>query len=407
MIAKGNHERPRALVNRGVHPHHTPMNETPRDLPQYPAHIASLKPYVPGLPIADLARRLDVPHDRLAKLASNENPLGASPRALQALAAAAIDISRYPDNDCFELTAALAAFHGVPADWIILGAGSESVIGNAVATLLSTDRATAYAQYSFQAYVNAAQRIGARHLVVPSPDHRVDLQGLGKASKEAPSLIYIANPGNPTGTIVDPDALGAFLRGIPSHIVVLLDEAYFEFLPPELRPDSVGWVRDLPNLLITRTFSKAYGLAGLRIGYGIAQPVLADMLRRVRPPFTVTQPAQVAAVAALHDQEFLARTLENNAKSRRMLTGGLQGLGVATLESQTNFVLAEVGDGAAWARKLEGHGLIVRPVNAYGLPRWLRFSVGSMEETARLLKALEAEASAAKRAGIDRPFAAA
>ncbi len=364
-------------------------------IPNYPSHVAALRAYVPGLPIADLAQRLNVPPGQIAKLASNENPFGASPRALQALAAAQLDISRYPDNECKELNEALADYHAVPSDWVVVGAGSESVIGNAVATVLDGGRRTAYSQYSFQAYVNAAQRIGAQSIVVPTPDLRVDLEGLSRTLGDSPNLIYIANPGNPTGTCVEPDALHAFLRGVPSHVVVLLDEAYFEFLPPSLRTDSIAWVREFPNLLVTRTFSKAYGLAGLRVGYGIAQKPLADMLRRVRPPFTVTQQAQVAAAAALHDTEFLRKTLENNDRCRSMLVKELATLGIATVESHTNFVLAKVGDGAAWAHRLERHALIVRPVNSYALPEWIRISIGTMDETMRLVQAFQREMAAA------------
>lgn len=361
----------------------------PSQKPQYPAHIAPLKPYVPGLPIADLARRLEMAPERIAKLASNENPLGPSPRALAALHAAKIDLSQYPDNDCTDLVQALSEFHSVPPEWIVVGAGSESVIGNAVAAHLSVGRKTAYSQYSFQAYVNAAQRVGAEHIVVPSPDFTVDLEGLKQTLDQEPSLIYIANPGNPTGTCLAPEALGAFLASVPAHIVVLLDEAYFEFLPVHLQPDSIGWVKTHPNLLITRTFSKAYGLAGLRVGYGIAQPALADMLRRVRPPFTVSEPAQVAATAALQDREFLVRTLENNARGRQVLVNGLRAQDLRYLDAHTNFVLVEVGDGAACARALEQHGLIVRPVNSYGLAQWMRVSIGKPEEMQRLLDALE------------------
>lgn len=358
---------------------------------QFPSHISALKPYVPGVAIADLAARLGMQSDTIAKLASNENPLGPSPRALAALANTAIDVSRYPDNDTTELTQALAHFHDVPPEWIVVGAGSESVIGNAVNTLLEIGRPTAFSQYSFQAFVNAAQRVGARPVAVPSPDLRVDLAGLQQALAHEPGIVYIANPGNPTGTWLDPDALRAFVRSVPEHLVVLLDEAYFEFLPSHLRVDSTALVREKPNLLVTRTFSKAYGLAGLRVGYGVAQRGLADMLRRVRPPFTVTQSSQVAAIAALADQAHLSKTLQNNEQCRRLLTEGLRSLGLRVLESHTNFVLVETGDGAGLARRLETHGLIVRPVANYGLPGWVRISVGTMEETQRLLQSLQAE----------------
>ncbi|MDO8778262.1 MAG: histidinol-phosphate transaminase [Burkholderiaceae bacterium] len=358
---------------------------------QYPTHIASLRPYVPGLPISDLARRLDLPETQIAKLASNENPFGASPRALQALAASSLDYSRYPDNECTELTQTLASHYAVPANWIVVGAGSESVIGNAVATFLEVGRTTAFSQYSFQAYVNAAQRVGAKAMVIPSPEYRVDLDGLRRSFEAQPSLIYIANPGNPTGTCLDPQELYAFLKTVPPHIGVILDEAYYEFLPMDKRGDSVAWVREFPNLLVTRTFSKAYGLAGLRVGYGLAQTAMADMLRRVRPPFTVTQHAQVAAAAALTDEAFLRKTLENNNACRKELVIGLKALGFDSLESHTNFVMAKVGNGADWNARLERHGLIVRPVNSYALPEWIRISIGTEEETARLLNAFRAE----------------
>lgn len=361
---------------------------------QLPAHIATLKAYVPGLPISDLARRTGIPEGRIAKLASNENPLGPSPRALQALANSMLDVSLYPDNDCTTLVGKLSAIHDVAPDWIVVGSGSESVIANVVATVLEVGRKTAFSQYSFQAYVNAAQRVGAVPIIVPSPDFVVDLEGLAHAVTQGPSLVYIANPGNPTGTCVPPQKLEAFLRAVPKDIVVLLDEAYYEFMPAHMRIDAIALVKQLPNLIVTRTFSKAYGLAGLRIGYGIAQPALASMLRRTRAPFTVTETAQLAAAAAISDEEFLAKTIAHNETVRNVLVQGLQALGIPLIESHTNFVLAEVEDGAGMARRLEQHGLIVRPVGSYGLPSWLRISVGTMAQTEQLLQAIRAELAA-------------
>lgn len=356
--------------------------------PRFPEHIARLKPYVPGLPISALAQRLAVPEDTIAKLASNENPMGPSPRALEALRTASLDLSRYPDNDMGTLTAALSAFHGLSADWFVLGAGSEAVISNAASTLLEKGSHAAYSQFSFQTFGNAVQRCGAIAHVVPSPRHLVDLDGLVRTLEHRPAMVYIANPGNPTGTSLEPAALLRFIESVPGDTVVLLDEAYHEFLPQRLRADSTAWVRRFPNLLVTRTFSKAYGLAGLRVGYGIAQPTLADMLRRVRAPFTVTEPAQLAAAAALADLEFLERTIANNDASREILCDGLRELGIPCLESHTNFVLAQVGDGAAWGRRMEQQGIIVRPVTGYGLPEWIRISVGTQAEMRRLLEAV-------------------
>ncbi|MEJ8815848.1 histidinol-phosphate transaminase [Variovorax ureilyticus] len=354
----------------------------------YPAHVAALKPYVPGLPISAVAARSGIAEDRIVKLASNENPLGASPKALAALSNAAIDLSRYPDSDCAALSDAIAEFHDVPSDWIVVGAGSESVLSNLVSTLLQPGRTTAYAQYSFQAFVNAAQKLGASSTVVPSPDFHVDLNRLADSIDPSTALVYIANPGNPTGTVVDPDSLEAFLERVPAHVVVLLDEAYFEFMPADLRGDSVAWVRQHANLVVTRTFSKAYGLAGLRIGYGIAQSGLADVMRRVRSPFTISEAAQIAAIAALGDGEFLERTVAMTNQGRTALTSGLRAKGHRCIESHTNFVLADVGGGAAFAGRLEKHGLIVRPVAAYGLADWVRISIGTQAEIDRFLAVL-------------------
>ncbi|MBT2336561.1 histidinol-phosphate transaminase [Variovorax paradoxus] len=363
-----------------------------RQAPIYPPHIERLNSYSPGLPIEDLARRLDMPLSRIVKLASNENPLGASPRALAALAEATIDLSRYPDNDCTDLVNALAQQLGMPPDWIVIGAGSESVLGMATGALLTVGRSTLYAQYSFQAYVNAAQRAGATAHVVPSPDFMIDLGAMRQASvKESIALVYIANPGNPTGTCVDPDELEAFIAGQPDGTVVVLDEAYLEYMPSAIRGDAVEWVRRHPHLLVTRTFSKAYGLAGLRVGYGIAQPALAGMLRRVRSPFQVSQPAQTAAMAALADSDFLDRTVAMNGEGHAQLCAAFRELGLRHLPSSTNFVAVETGDSAALAGRLEQHGLIARPLGSYGLKTWLRVSIGSAAENVRFLEALGRE----------------
>ncbi|MDB5875488.1 MAG: hisC3 [Ramlibacter sp.] len=360
---------------------------------KYPEHILRLKTYVPGLPIEEVARRVGMPPSNIAKLASNENPLGPSPLALRALADAAPDMSRYPDNDCTALVAAIAAHCGVPPEWVVVGAGSESVIGMAVSALLAPWSATLYSQYSFQAYVNAVQRVGATAIVVPSPEFKVDLAALRQQITPEVTLIYIANPGNPTGTLASARELEDFLEGLPRDVVVLLDEAYFEYVPDSLRGNSVTWVHRYPNLIVTRTFSKAYGLAGLRAGYGIAQQPLADTLRRVRSPFSVSQAAQIAAAAALDDVEFLDATVECNRQGYEQITSTLSELGIRFLPSSANFVLANVGDGSGLARRLEKHGLIVRPVTSYGLDEWLRISIGTAQENARLADALKSELS--------------
>lgn len=356
--------------------------------PRFPAHIASLRPHIAGVSLPELARRHGLQERDIAKLDSNENPLGASPLALQALAETRQDPSIYPDTDSSVLVSRLAEVYGLDADWIVVGAGSESLLGITVTTLLAAGRKTVYSQYSFVAYANAVQRVGAVAIVVPEPDFMVDLAALHDALAQQPVLIYIANPGNPTGTCVAPEALREFLHAVPPNVVVLLDEAYLEFMPPSLRPDALALVRALPNLIVTRTFSKAYGLAGLRVGYAIAQPALAGMLRRVRPLFTVTQAAQIAALAALSDQPFLQKAIAHNESIKQFLLAGLRELQLPYLESHTNFVLVKVGDGAALAQRLAQRGLLVRPVGLYGLPQWTRIGVGTQLQIEHLLHAL-------------------
>jgi len=203
--------------------------------------------------------------------------------------------------------------------------------------------------------------------------------------------VYLANPGNPTGTHLPPHLILDFIRAIPSSVAVILDEAYREYLSEDEAGDAIEWVRRFPNLLVTRTFSKAYGLAGLRIGYGIAQPPLISIMQRVRSPFCVTQAAQIAAIAALHDQDFLRETVRVNAEGREQLAAGFEKLGLRYLPSKANFILVEVGDGAAVAQRLQQYALLVRPVSSYGLPSWLRISVGTAQVNRRLLSALERE----------------
>ncbi|OZI48645.1 histidinol-phosphate transaminase [Bordetella genomosp. 4] len=359
--------------------------------PNVPDHIAGLKAYVPGLPIEDLARRLAIPVEKIAKLASNENPLGASELALAAMRQAAIDPSLYPDNDCTLLLDALSEALNVAPGQIVIGAGSESVLGIAAAAFLSAERSAVYTQYSFQAFVNAVQRVGAEAIEVPSPNFTVSPSALLDAIRPNTSMIYLANPGNPTGTRLPQQEIADFMARVPAQIVVVLDEAYFEYVPQDDGPTSLELVEQYPNLIVTRTFSKAYGLAGLRVGYGVAQPAVIAMLRRLRAPFSVTAMAQAAAIAALSDTEFLDRTVSVNERGLKQLYAGFDELGLRYVRSFANFVLVDVGNGAAMAKRLEQHGLIVRPVGGYGLPAWLRISVGSEQNNERLLRALQAE----------------
>ncbi|QHB55410.1 histidinol-phosphate transaminase [Ralstonia solanacearum] len=371
-------------------------------LPFGPEYVRAMAPYVAGKPISEVAREFGLDASRIVKLASNENPLGMPASAKAAMAAAIDELARYPDANGFGLKAALHAKFGVPEAWITLGNGSNDILELAARAraLVAPGQGVIYAQHSFAVYALAAQEVGARAIEVPARDYGHDLEAMAAAITPDTRLIYIANPNNPTGTFLPADAIAAFLARVPPTVVVVLDEAYNEFLAPGQQYDSVAWVRRYPNLLVSRTFSKAYGLAGLRVGYGITQPQLADLLNRIRQPFNVNSLAQAAAVAALNDAEFLRRSAELNAAGYAQLTQAFGRLGLEYVPSSGNFVLVRVGDdpgaGARVNLALLKQGVIVRPVGNYGLPQWLRISIGLPEENAACIGALESALAQAK-----------
>ena len=351
-------------------------------------HVRAIAPYQAGKPIGELAREYGLDPGKIVKLASNENPLGMPESARRAMAAAVADLGRYPDSNGFELKSALAARYGVPMDWITLGNGSNDILELAAAATLAPGRSCVYAQHSFAVYALATQARGARAIVVAARKLGHDLDAMLAAIQRDTALIYIANPNNPTGTHLPAAEVEGFLRRVAPRVVVVLDEAYNEYLPPELRVDSTDWVRRHPNVIISRTFSKAFGLAGLRVGYGIAQRGLTDLLNRVRQPFNVNSVAQAAAVAALADDRFVARSYELNLRGMQQLTEAFGGLGLEYVPSVGNFVLVKVGPAARVYDELLKRGVIVRPVANYGLPEWLRITVGLPEENAAFLRAL-------------------
>ena len=360
-----------------------------------PAHIRAIAPYQAGKPIEELAREYGLDPDGIIKLASNENPLGCSDRVRAALAEAAGALhGRYPDANGFDLKAVLAAHHGVPANWITLGNGSNDLLELASLALLDEGTSAVYAQHAFVVYRLSTQARGARHLMVPARDYGHDLDAMLAAIADDTRLVFIANPNNPTGTHLSGPRVRTFLESVRARhgdrVTVLLDEAYDEYLDPEERADSTQWVREFPNLIVTRTFSKAYGLAGLRVGYALAQPALTDLLNRVRQPFNVNVLAQLAARVALEDTDFLARTYALNRAGRSQLQDGFAALGLDFVPSHTNFVLVRVGDAARVNGELLRRGVIVRPVTGDGLPEHLRVSIGLPEENTRLLDALKA-----------------
>ncbi|TKC91546.1 histidinol-phosphate transaminase [Trinickia terrae] len=367
-----------------------------------PSYVRAIAPYVAGKPISEVAREFGLDEAHIVKLASNENPLGMPESAKAAMAQAAADLGRYPDANAFELKVALSEHYGVPADWITLGNGSNDILELAAHALVEKSQAIVYSQYSFAVYALATQGIGARAIVVPpkgtssgapAVKHGHDLDAMLKAIDADTRLMFVANPNNPTGTFIEGPALEAFLEKVPKSVAVVLDEAYTEYLAADKRYDSIAWTRRYPNLLVSRTFSKAFGLAGLRVGFAIAQPELIDLLNRLRQPFNVNTLAQAAAVAALNDRAFLEKSAALNAAGYRRLTEAFEKLDLEYVPSYGNFVLVRVGnDDGAGARvnlALLKQGVIVRPVGNYGLPQWLRVTIGLPEENEAFIAALE------------------
>ncbi|ALE55577.1 histidinol-phosphate aminotransferase [Burkholderia sp. OAS925] len=358
-----------------------------------PSYVRAIAPYIAGKPISEVAREFGLDEAKIVKLASNENPLGMPESAQRAMAQAASELGRYPDANAFELKTALSERYGVPSDWITLGNGSNDILEIAAHAFVEKGQAIVYAQYSFAVYALATQGLGARAIVVPAVKYGHDLDAMLAAITDDTRLIFVANPNNPTGTFIEGPKLEAFLDKVPRHVAVVLDEAYTEYLPAEKRYDSIGWVRRYPNLLVSRTFSKAFGLAGLRVGFAIAQPELTDLLNRLRQPFNVNTLAQAAAIAALNDQAFLEKTAALNAQGYRRLTEAFDKLGLEYVPSDGNFVLVRVGnDDAAGNRvnlELLKQGVIVRPVGNYGLPQWLRVTIGLPQENEAFIAALE------------------
>ena len=360
------------------------------------SYVREIAPYVAGKPIDELAREFGLDPKSIVKLASNENPRGMPASAQRAIAGVLADLGRYPDSNGFALKSALSAKFNVASDWITLGNGSNDILELAAAALLAPGRSCLYAQHSFAVYALATQARGARAIVVPAQNLGHDLEAMASAIASDTALIYIANPNNPTGTHLPAEAVETFLARVPSHVVVVIDEAYNEYLPPERRFDSVRWVRKYPNLLISRTFSKAYGLAGLRVGYGIAQPELTDLLNRVRQPFNVNAVAQAAAVAALDDAQFLEDSYQLNLAGMQQLSEAFRALQLEFVPSYGNFLLVKVSDAQRVDAQLLKRGIIVRPVANYDLPEWLRVTVGLPAENLRFLEALPKALEAAR-----------
>ncbi len=356
-----------------------------------PPYVRSIAPYQPGKPISELAREMGLDEKRIVKLASNENPRGIGPRTRAAIEASLGDIARYPDGNGYELKLALAKRYGLDMSQIVLGNGSNDVLELVSLAFLGPGRSAVYSQHAFAVYPLATQARGARAIVVPAKAYGHDVEAMAAAVAEDTRVVWVANPNNPTGTMVPPERLEAFTRRLPERVILVVDEAYNEYLHADLRADMLKLLRRHPNLVVTRTFSKAYGLAGLRVGYALAHPSVADMMNRVRQPFNVNSVALAAAAAALDDMEFVARSYAENLQGMRQIEEGAKRLGLDWIPSYGNFVTIRVGRAAEVYKRLLRRGVIVRPVGGgYELPEHLRVTVGTAEENERFLAALSA-----------------
>lgn len=363
-----------------------------------PANILAISPYRAGKPTSELAREFGIEPDSIVKLASNENPLGFSPRVKQALIdylsnSSLADLGRYPDPNAFDLKAVLAKHYGVDMANITIGNGSNDLLEIVSLAFLDRDSSAVYSENAFVVYNLSTQARGARHLAVPSKDLGLDLDRMFEAIEEDTRLVYIANPNNPTGSFHPKEEIIAFLDRVRetrgNKTLVVLDEAYNEYLDPELRFNSAELIAEYPNLVVLRTFSKAYGLAGLRVGFAIAHAEVTDYLNRVRQPFNVNTLAQLAAIVALQDEEFLEQSYQMNKAGKAYLSAEFDRMGIAYVPSFTNFILFEMNEGPKVAQALLAKGVIVRPVVGDGLPNHLRVSIGTEAENQRFITALK------------------
>ena len=354
-----------------------------------PAYIRSIAAYQPGKPISDVARELGLNEADIVKLASNENPLGSSPKALLAIRSALGELAMYPDGGGFALKAAIAKKYSVSAEQIVLGNGSNDILELAARTFMKAGDSAIYAQHAFAVYPLATQAVGATGIEVPAKNFGNDLDAMLCAIRADTKMVFLANPNNPTGTFVPGSALRAFVQSVPPTVLVVLDEAYGEYLGDADAYDSVPWLIEFPNVIISRTLSKAYGLAGLRIGFGLAHPRLIDLMNRVRQPFNVNHLAMVAAVAALGDDAFINESRRVNDTGMALLKAELAKRNLESIPAHGNFITFKVASAQRVFNALLKQGVIVRPLAGYGLPDFLRVTIGTEVQNRRFLAALD------------------
>lgn len=349
--------------------------------------IESLVPYPPGKPIEELERELGITGS--IKLASNENPLGPSKKAVAAIGAALGTLHRYPDGSNFYLKEALAERLKISTDALIFGNGSNEIIELLFRTFCSVGDEIVMGEPSFAVYPLISQAAGAVAVLVPlDSELKHDLDAMAKAITAKTRIVFIANPNNPTGTIIEKEAFRAFMSKVPDGVIVVMDEAYCEYVTSAEYPDSIEYVKSGAPVVVLRTFSKIYGLAGLRVGYGIANPTIVGYMDRVRQPFNVNALAQAAALGALGDDSHLEASVKNNTDGFEFLEGKLKAMGLKVVPTEANFFLVEVGDGKGVYDGLLKQGVIVRPMASYGLGRYIRVTIGLPEENNRFIEAL-------------------
>ena len=352
--------------------------------------VQQLAPYVPGKPADELARELGLPLDSIVKLASNENPLGPSPKVIAAISQAVPELTRYPDGNGFVLKQALAQKFAVEPAQVTLGNGSNDILELVAKAWLAPGLNAVFSQHAFAVYPIATMAVGAECREIPANNYGHDLPAILAAIDANTRVVFIANPNNPTGTWFDQQVLADFLAQVPEHVIVVLDEAYIEYAEPGELPDGMGFLANHANLIVSRTFSKAYGLAALRIGYAISSPMIADVLNRIRQPFNVNSLGLVAAVAALEDDEYLQESRASNKQGLQQLSTAFDELGLSYIESRGNFIAVDFArDAAPINQALLEQGVIVRPVAGYAMPTFLRVSVGTEQENARFIEVLE------------------
>lgn len=351
--------------------------------------ISSLIPYPPGKPIEELERELGVRGS--IKLASNENPLGPSPKAIKAISEALKNLHRYPDGSCYYLKKKLSGKLDVDPAMLVVGNGSNEIIELMVRAFIQPGDEAVMAEPTFAVYPIVIKCAGGVSKTVPlTTDFRHDLSAMAKAITDKTRVVFIANPNNPTGTIITDEEFASFLEMVPEDVIVCMDEAYYEFVTDPAYPNTLAIIKEAKKpVLLLRTFSKVYGLAGLRVGFGVAHPDLAGYLERVRQPFNVNSLAQVAAQACLEDGEHLEKTLVNNRQGLRYLYEEIERLGLCYVPTETNFFVIKVGDGKRVYEELLKKGVIVRPMASYGMPEYVRLTVGLPEENERFIKSLK------------------